>query len=77
MYNSRHSDREGTINHFAIVNVMDKLTIRRKTATHNCLVNYLSIVLAVSFLISIALPTSNNRAFHNTYASEPKEGSAI
>gem|GEM_PF-3952943 len=59
MYNSRHSDREGTINHFAIVNVMDKLTIR-KTATHYCLVNYLSIVLAAGFLISVALPTSDN-----------------
>jgi hypothetical protein len=48
MYNSRHSDREGTINHFAIVNGMDKLTIR-ETATHYGLVKYLSIVLAVGF----------------------------
>jgi hypothetical protein len=48
MYNFRHSDHEGTINHFVIVNVIDKLTIR-KTATHSDLVNYLSIVLAIGF----------------------------
>jgi hypothetical protein len=55
MYNSRHSDREGTINHFVIVNIIDKLTIR-KTATHYGLINYLSIVLAVGFCFLQLLP---------------------